>query len=139
MKTQMRKAQGGDAVEAMAKLTVADKGESSAEGEAKDQPSSVCRVETRERRAVLCVCRVERDERSAVPTRERREQVSGMSSVRRSYGLGVVAFLGASEGINGVIFILRFYKYETIKKYGVYNFPEWGNHIISLASEEWHE
>jgi hypothetical protein len=25
-----------------------------------------------------------------------------------------VAFLGAHEGINGVIFILRFYKYETI-------------------------
>ena len=44
-----------------------------------------------------------------------------------------MAFLGASEGINGVIFILRFYKYETIKKYGVYNFPEWGNHIISLS------
>jgi hypothetical protein len=99
MKTQMRKAQGGDAVEAMAKLTVADKGESSAEGEAKDQPSSVCRVETRERRAVLCVCRVERDERSA----DERETRTSMSSVRRSYGLGVVAFLGASEGINGVI------------------------------------
>jgi hypothetical protein len=101
MKTQMRKAQGGDAVEAMAKLTVADKGESSADGEAKDQPSSVCRVETRERRAVLCVCRVERDERSA----DERETRTSMSSVRM--------------GLYYVVYILIFYKDETIKIWGL--------------------